>query len=108
VQSLAKRQAAKGARGPDEATRERSPAFVWGEAQAPSGEAVTARIRVANPYELTVHAAVGVLQHVLDYKGPGGYHTPSQLMGSRFVESLPGSGQLQVTRGRAWEPRPAA
>ncbi len=108
VQSLAKRQAAKGARGPDAAERERSPAFVWGEAQAPSGEAVTVRIRVANPYELTVHAAVGALQHVLGYSGPGGYRTPSQLLGRRFVESLPGSGQLQVTRSRAWEPRPAA
>ncbi len=69
---------------------------------------MTARIRVANPYELTVDAAIGMLEHLLGYSGPGGYRTPSQLMGSRFVESLPGSGPLQVTRGRAWEPGPVA
>jgi short subunit dehydrogenase-like uncharacterized protein len=103
VQALAKRQVAKGARGPDGATRAASPAYVWGEAQAPSGEMVTARIKVANPYDVTVETALGLLQHVLRYDGPGGYRTPSQLLGSRYIESLPGSGRIEITRGRAWE-----
>ena len=108
VQAMIKRQARKRARGPDAATRERSPAFVWGEAVAPSGEAVTARIQVANPYDVTVDASLAVLQALLEYEGAGGYRTPSQLMGSRFVETLPGSGTLQITRGRAWQASPAA
>jgi short subunit dehydrogenase-like uncharacterized protein len=108
VQSLLKGQATKGPPGPDEDMRRRNPTFVWGEAQAPSGEAVTARIKVANGYDVTVHAALGVLQHLLEYTGPGGYRTPTQLVGSRFVESLPGSGRMEIVRGRAWEPRPDA
>jgi short subunit dehydrogenase-like uncharacterized protein len=108
VQSLLKRQATKGPPGPDEDTRRRNPMYVWGEVQAPSGEAVTARIKVANGYDVTVHAALGVLQHLLEYTGPGGYRTPTQLVGSQFVESLPGSGRMEIVRGRAWEPRPPA
>jgi len=108
VQSILKGQATKGPPGPDEDARRRNPTFVWGEAQAPSGDQVTARIKVANGYDVTVHAALGVLQRVLDYAGPGGYRTPSQIMGSRFIETLPGSGSIEIVRGRAWEPRTAA
>jgi short subunit dehydrogenase-like uncharacterized protein len=108
VQSFAKRRVARGVKGPDAAMRERNPAHVWGEAQAPSGVAVAARIRVANPYDVTVEAALGVLQHLLAHPGAVGYRTPSQLMGSRYVEALPGSGRMEITRGRAWEAKPDA
>ena len=33
------------------------------------------------------------------------FRTPSQVVGARFIESLPGSTPLVLTRGRAWEPR---
>jgi short subunit dehydrogenase-like uncharacterized protein len=108
VQSLLKSQAAKGPPGPDEEMRRRNPTFVWGEAQSTTGDAVTARIQVANGYDVTVHASLGLLQHLLEHAGPGGYRTPSQLVGRRFIETLPGSGPMSVEKGRAWEPRPAA
>lgn len=107
VQSFLESRAAAGSPGPDAATRGRTPTFVWGEAQAPSGELVTARIRLANLYDFTVHAALGVLGRVVDGTGEGGYRTPSQIVGAGFVETLPGSGRLELTRGRAWEPRGA-
>jgi short subunit dehydrogenase-like uncharacterized protein len=107
VQSWLKRKAARGAPGPDAAARASGPTLVWGEAQAPSGETRTARIKVANGYDLTVQASLGILRHVLERSVAGGYFTPSQLVGPRFVESLPGSTTIVVTTGRAWEPRNA-
>lgn len=106
LRRLAQRLVSRNLRGPDEATRARSPAFVWGEARATDGETVTVRIRVSNPYDVTVEAALGLLQHLLVHDGPGGYRTPSQLMGSRFVESLPGSGRFEVAHHRAGVARP--
>ena len=104
VQSFLKSRVREG--GPDEAARAGNRTHVWGEVQAPSGELCTGRIEVGNGYEVTVHAALGVVERMLAYDGPGGYHTPSQLMGSRYVETLPGSGSIQITRGRAWQSKP--
>ena len=39
---------------------------VWGEVQAPSGERVTARVQVANGYDVTTHAALAVAQRLLE------------------------------------------
>jgi len=108
VQSLLKSRPSRGPPGPDARARVRCPAFLCGEAQAPSGEQVTGRLRVANGCELTVHAALGLVQRVLEHTGAGGYVTPSQLVGARFVETLPGCGRIEIVHGRAWEPRFAA
>lgn len=107
VQAVLKSFVARRPPGPDEASRERTATFVWGEAQATSGELRTARIRVGNLYDVTVHAALGVLRRLLEQPGLRGYRTPSQIVGWRFIESLPGSTQLVITIGRAWEPRPS-
>ena len=42
-------------------------------------------------YDVTVHGALLAVRHLLDYNGPGGYFTPSKLLGARCVEQLPGS-----------------
>jgi short subunit dehydrogenase-like uncharacterized protein len=105
VQSLLKSLAGRRPVGPDEAARERTATFVWGEAQAPSGELRTARIKVGNLYDVTVQAALGVMAGLLGESRSGGYRTPSQIVGARFIESLPGSGTLTISSGRAWEPR---
>lgn len=108
VQWLARRRIDRSVHGADAASRAATPAYVWGEAQAPSGVAVTARVKVANPYDVTVEASLAVLGRVLEGGAPSGYRTPSQILGARFVESLPGSGAVEVTRGRAWEAGPGA
>ena len=105
VQSFLKARATKRTVGPDAAARERVPTWVWGEAQAPSGDLVAARIKVGNLYDFTVHAALGLTQRLLEGPVAAGYRTPSQVVGARFIESLPGSSPLALTRGRAWEPR---
>jgi short subunit dehydrogenase-like uncharacterized protein len=105
VQSFLKARVTKRTVGPDPAARERLPTWVWGEVQAPSGELVAARIKVGNLYDFTVHAALGVTERLLEGPVGAGYRTPSQVVGARFIESLPGSSPLVLTRGRAWEPR---
>ena len=83
--------------------------LVWGEAQAPSGDRVTARVRVANGYDVTVQASLAIAQHLLDGKPVmAGHRTPSQLMGSDFVETLPGSSSIEIVRDRAWRAQPPA
>jgi short subunit dehydrogenase-like uncharacterized protein len=104
LQGWVKRRAARGPAGPDAATRARTGMRVWGEVQAPSGERVTARVQVANGYDVTVHAALAVVRRLLD--GPPvepGHRTPSRLMGDDFIETLPGSGRIELQRDRAWE-----
>ena len=109
VQALARRAVMQGPPGPDAATRAATRMLVWGEAQAPSGERVTGRMRVANGYDVTVHASLGLAVKLLGPVRPDecGHRTPSQLMGSGFIETLPGSTLMALTRDRAWEPRPA-
>lgn len=109
LQGLLKRVVSRGPAGPDAAARAVGSMLVWGEAQAPSGDRVTARVRVANGYEVTVHASLAIAQHLLDGKPAGpGHRTPSQIMGSSFVETLPGSSRIEIVRDRAWNPRPPA
>jgi short subunit dehydrogenase-like uncharacterized protein len=109
LQALLKRLVTKGPAGPDAAARAANTMLVWGEAQAPSGDRVTARVRVANGYDVTVQASLAIAQHLLDGSpAAAGHRTPSQLMGSGFVETLPGSGRIEIVRDRAWNPQPPA
>ncbi|WP_442969267.1 saccharopine dehydrogenase family protein [Pseudomonas sp. Q1-7] len=83
-------------RGPDEASRERSPTWVWGEVRNAAGERRTAYLETANGYQVTVHGVLHAVKHLLGYQGDGGYFTPSQLLGARCVEQLPGSGAIRL------------
>jgi short subunit dehydrogenase-like uncharacterized protein len=102
VRSLLERLATRGPPGPDAATRAATQMQVWGEVQAPDGERVTGRMRVANGYDVTVHASLAIADRLLDGVAADdcGHRTPSQLMGSAFVESLPGSTPIAIARDR--------
>ena len=90
VQAWLKRRAGRAAPGPDTEQRERTPVLLWGEGRNARGRTVVGRLRVANGYTTTVHAALGVVGQVLT-SAPPGYHTPSQLVGADFVSGLPGA-----------------
>lgn len=96
VQVLLKAQAGK-TKGPDAATRERQPTFVWGEARNARGETRTARLQTANGYSLTVTGSLAVVQLLLARQEEGGAFTPSRLFGPEFVETLPGSGRIVIS-----------
>lgn len=84
--------------GMDEAGRENAPMFVWGEAKNANGDTVTARVKTANGYTVTVHGALAVAERVLADKPDGGSYTPSKLCGADLVEQLPGSGSVEITQ----------
>lgn len=81
-------------KGPDEAARARMPAYVWGEAVNARGERRTARVQTANGYSLTIPGALAVTRHLLEHDAPGGFITPSRLMGSRLLSQLAGGGRI--------------
>lgn len=97
VQALLKRRIERTVRGPDAATRERMPTFVWGEARDESGRQLVARVRTANGYSLTVNGSLAVVAHLRDHQTGGGAYTPSKLIGWQLVEQLPGSTSIALS-----------
>ncbi|NQD95072.1 hypothetical protein HP532_20685 [Pseudomonas sp. CrR25] len=97
VQDWLKHLIAKRVQGPDQATRTRLRTWLWGEARNAAGEVRSARLETANGYDVTVHGTLLAVRHLLAYSGPGGYFTPSQLLGARCVEQLPGSGKILLS-----------
>ena len=43
-----------------------------------------------NGYDLTVTAALGIVEHLLEQDVEGGFYTPSLLMGAGYAASLSG------------------
>lgn len=97
VQRWLKRRADRIAPGPDAALREQTPVSLWGEARSASGRTVVGRMRVANGYTVTVHAALGIVKRVLGDGAPIGFHTPSQVVGADYSARLPGSTRLELS-----------
>ena len=91
VQWWLKRRIDRAPAGPDAQQRERTPVLLWGEARNAAGRTVVGRMRVANGYTFTVHAALGLVDRVLAAPPPGGFYTPSQIAGADFAAQLPGS-----------------
>ncbi len=96
VQGWLKQLIAKRVHGPDQATRAGQRTWLWGEVRNPAGAVKTAHLETANGYDVTVQGALLAVRHLLDYTGPGGYFTPSRLLGERCVEQLPGSGKIVI------------
>jgi len=91
-----KRAVARGPQGPTETERNNNPTLVWGEAVNEAGVKKVAHLRTANGYAVTVHAALGVLQYLLTHPEQTGFATPTQLVGSDFIETLPGSSKIKI------------
>ena len=89
VKRFMKSQAGKLA-GPSEEKRGKTFSHIWGEVVHASGKSLSLELRTPNGYELTVTAALGIAEHVLEHKPAGGYYTPSKLMGPDYVLELPG------------------
>lgn len=91
VQSFMKKRIEKNVPGPSEEKRAKTQTWVWGEVRDGDGREAKARMVTPNGYELTVTAGLGIVQKLLGMeRPPGGYYTPSMLMGSDYVLTLPG------------------
>jgi short subunit dehydrogenase-like uncharacterized protein len=96
VQALAKRIAGRVNTGPSPERFASDTTYVWGEARNSSGSIRTARLTTSNGYRLTVGGVLLAVQTLLTSAPGGGYYTPSQLMGPRCVERLPGSSAIAI------------
>ncbi|ASK35777.1 saccharopine dehydrogenase family protein [Alloalcanivorax mobilis] len=97
IQDFLKAQVERRVSGPDEATRERQPTYIWGEARNGAGQQRVVRIRTANGYSLTVHGALAVRRHIEEHSPAPGCYTPARLCGLELVEQLSGSGRFEVS-----------
>jgi short subunit dehydrogenase-like uncharacterized protein len=76
--------------GPTPERRATSYGELWGEAKSADGRTVSATMTTPNGYDLTVQAALGIAEYLLENDVEGGYQTPSLLMGAGYAASLPG------------------
>jgi short subunit dehydrogenase-like uncharacterized protein len=94
VQDFLKAQVDKRVKGPNEEERATMPTFVWGQVRNVKGQVKMVRIKTANPYGFTIDSAVAVSRGLMAMDKVSGAYTPAKLMGSGFVETLPGSGRF--------------
>jgi short subunit dehydrogenase-like uncharacterized protein len=69
---------------------------LWGEVRNAAGKRRTAQLETANGYRLTADGTIMAVQYLLTNAPPGGYYTPSMLLGTRCVEQLPASTSIRV------------
>jgi short subunit dehydrogenase-like uncharacterized protein len=82
--------------GPDVATRNANPSWVWGEGKDAHGRSHTIRIVTLNGYSLTVFSSLALVQHLMSNACSPGCWTPAGLMGENFILSLPGTSKLDL------------
>lgn len=75
--------------GPDARARETERGQFWGEVYAPDGNRLEMTMSTPNVYALTAVVGIRIAAYCLDYAGRGGYFTPSMLLGSDFIRSIP-------------------
>lgn len=91
VQGYLKRKVDASTPGPSAQRRAETGCYVWGEVSNARGAEAKLALTTPNGYDLTATAAVGIVQRLLRGDTPGGYYTPSQLMGADYILRLPGT-----------------
>lgn len=82
--------------GPDSEELANTTVHVWGEVKNRRGERRIGRMTTGNPYLITMHGVLQTIAHLGHYQGPGGYFTPSQLLGADVIARIPGCGPIQI------------
>jgi short subunit dehydrogenase-like uncharacterized protein len=90
VQNFLKRRIEKSVQGPSYSRRDKTASQLWGEVHSADGRRLSATMSTPNGYDLTVTAALGIVEHLLRSDVEGGYYTPSLLMGAAYAATLPG------------------
>jgi len=75
--------------GPTAEERSRNSCRIWGEV-LDGDDAVVARMRTPDPYELTANTAVEAARRALDGEVPDGFQTPASAFGPEFALSFDG------------------
>jgi short subunit dehydrogenase-like uncharacterized protein len=97
LRALVGRMAARNNPGPSQKQRDSDKTLVWGEVRNANGDTRTARLTTSNGYRLTVDGVLMAVRTLLARPaGAGGYFTPTQLLGARCVERLPGCSSIVI------------
>jgi short subunit dehydrogenase-like uncharacterized protein len=89
IQHYLKSKIANNFRGPDVVDRVNTKCYIWGQVINERGQTKEAHLVTPNGYVVTVHAAVGIVDYLLNYEVEPGVHTPAEIMGEHFVRTLP-------------------
>ena len=81
--------------GPTDWARRSGVTNLFGEVQNSQGKRERVTLKTASEYELTYLGALHDIEHVLKHTPPGGYYTPSQLLGARATEEIDGSTKIE-------------
>ncbi|KVH54884.1 saccharopine dehydrogenase [Burkholderia sp. MSMB1072] len=76
--------------GPDAGARDVQRTEFWAQATNVQGRTATMTMSAPNVYAMTADTALAIANRCLTASGPGGYRTPSMLMGSAFFLERPG------------------
>ena len=90
IQHYLKSKIANNFRGPDVVDRMNTKCYIWGQVTNGIGQTKEAHLVTPNGYVVTVHAALGVVEYLLNYEIEPGVKTPAAVMGEHFVRTLPG------------------
>jgi short subunit dehydrogenase-like uncharacterized protein len=102
VQRFMKARVEAKVKGPSIAKRTATDSYVWGEARNAAGREVKIELVTPNGYDLTVTASLGIAEHLLGRSDvPGGYYTPSLLLGADYVLTLPDTQLVRAPDGAA-------
>jgi short subunit dehydrogenase-like uncharacterized protein len=96
VSAVAGRIAARRNPGPSEKDRDSEKTWIWGEVRNDRGDTRVARLTTPNGYRLTADGVLMAVRALLVRAPGGGYFTPSQLLGARCVERIPGCSAIKI------------
>jgi short subunit dehydrogenase-like uncharacterized protein len=76
--------------GPNDEQRGKATSLVWGQVRNEQGTTATVRLIGPEGYTLTSHAALLIVQKVLNGNFAPGYQTPASVYGENLVMEIPG------------------
>ena len=76
--------------GPTDEQRAKGKMYLWGEASDSNGNRVESRMKTPEGYDVTAHAALKIVQKILDGNFQPGYQTPAKVYGPDLIMELQG------------------
>jgi len=76
--------------GPTDEQRAKGKMCLWGEASDRNGNRVESRMKTPEGYDVTAHAALNIVQKILDGNFQPGYQTPAKVYGPDLIMELQG------------------
>jgi short subunit dehydrogenase-like uncharacterized protein len=83
--------------GPSEDERRTRTVRVWAEVTDAHGATRVARVTTSSIYDVTIHGALAVAEHLSRNETPGGAYTPAMLAGPDLITTLPGASSITIT-----------